>query len=94
MIEAGADAIIGSHPHVIMDHEWIGKVPVYYSLGNLVFDQYFSPDVLKGNIVELDIERDGGVNSVKQIRVFGTSMKAKDILEVTTEPIAVDRSQK
>jgi poly-gamma-glutamate synthesis protein (capsule biosynthesis protein) len=94
MIEAGADAIIGSHPHVVMDHEWIGKVPVYYSLGNLVFDQYFSSDVLTGNIVELDIERDGGINSVKQIRVFGTSMKARDVLEVTTEPIAVDTSPK
>jgi gamma-polyglutamate biosynthesis protein CapA len=56
-IEAGADAVIGSHPHVIMDHEFVGDVPIFYSLGNLLFDQYFSPEVMKGNIVELYIAK-------------------------------------
>ncbi|OHA16760.1 MAG: hypothetical protein A2830_01545 [Candidatus Taylorbacteria bacterium RIFCSPHIGHO2_01_FULL_44_110] len=58
-ISAGADAVIGAHPHVIMEQEWIGDVPVLYSLGNLLFDQYFSPDVMVGNIAELHITRDG-----------------------------------
>lgn len=52
-IDAGADAVIGAHPHVIMDQEWVGSVPVYYSVGNLLFDQYFSPGVMRGEIVEL-----------------------------------------
>lgn len=58
-IDAGADAIVGAHPHVIMEQEWVGAVPVYYSLGNLLFDQYFSPEVMKGLIVELHIIKDG-----------------------------------
>jgi hypothetical protein len=55
LVAAGAFAIIGAHPHVIEDREWIGDVPVVYSLGNLVFDQYFSPQVMTGNIVELTV---------------------------------------
>lgn len=36
MIEKGADAIIGSHPHVIQDSHEIDGVTVAYSLGNAV----------------------------------------------------------
>lgn len=36
LIRSGADAIIGSHPHVIQDHQEIDGVPVAYSLGNAV----------------------------------------------------------
>jgi poly-gamma-glutamate synthesis protein (capsule biosynthesis protein) len=46
-IGAGADAIIAAHPHVVADQEWVGAVPVFYSLGNLLFDQYFSDEEKK-----------------------------------------------
>lgn len=36
LIEHGADAIIGAHPHVIQDTQKIEGVPVFYSLGNAV----------------------------------------------------------
>ena len=36
MIACGADAIIGSHPHVIQDYQEIEGIPVAYSLGNAV----------------------------------------------------------
>ena len=36
LIEHGADAIIGAHPHVIQDIQEIEGVPVFYSLGNVV----------------------------------------------------------
>ena len=39
MIDAGADLIIGGHPHVVQDMEVVDGVPVVYSLGNFVFDQ-------------------------------------------------------
>jgi poly-gamma-glutamate synthesis protein (capsule biosynthesis protein) len=38
-IEAGADIIIGHHPHVLQGMEIINKKPVFYSLGNFIFDQ-------------------------------------------------------
>ena len=36
LIKNGADAIIGTHPHVIQDYQEIDGVPVAYSLGNAV----------------------------------------------------------
>lgn len=53
MIDAGADLVIGSHPHVIqVSEEYQGK-KIYYSLGNFIFDQYFEPAVKKGMVLEL-----------------------------------------
>lgn len=38
-VNVGADAIIGHHPHVLQGMEYIDGKPVFYSLGNFVFDQ-------------------------------------------------------
>ncbi len=53
MIDAGADAIIGHHPHVIQEIEIYKNKPIFYSLGNFIFDQYFSPETQAGLAVEL-----------------------------------------
>ena len=37
LIAAGADIIIGSHPHVVQGFEWVQGKPVFWSLGNYVF---------------------------------------------------------
>ncbi len=39
LTQAGADAIIGHHPHVTQSIEFVNEKPVFYSLGNFVFDQ-------------------------------------------------------
>jgi len=39
-VEAGANLIIGHHPHVLQGIERIGKAFVVYSLGNFVFDEF------------------------------------------------------
>lgn len=36
--EAGADLIIGDHPHVLQGIGWCGQTPVIYSLGNYLFN--------------------------------------------------------
>ncbi len=36
-VRAGADLVVGHHPHVVQGIEEIGGVPVVYSLGNLCF---------------------------------------------------------
>lgn len=41
-IDTGADAVIGTHPHVIQSLEIYNGKPIFYSLGNYLFDQYFS----------------------------------------------------
>ena len=36
--EAGADLIVGAHPHILQGAGWRGDVPVFYSLGNFWFN--------------------------------------------------------
>ena len=55
LIDLGADAIIGHHPHVIQDIGLYKGAPIFYSLGNFIFDQYFSDEVQVGLAVELKI---------------------------------------
>lgn len=54
-IDAGVDLIIGSHPHVVQESEVYKGRTIYYSLGNFVFDQYFSNDTRSGLLVEMVI---------------------------------------
>jgi poly-gamma-glutamate synthesis protein (capsule biosynthesis protein) len=56
LVEAGADLIIGHHPHVVQEIGLINQVPVIYSLGNYIFDQYFSAEVQTGLIVQLNLQ--------------------------------------
>ena len=60
LIDAGADLVIGHHPHVVQGVEEIDKSLVFYSLGNFVFDQYFSEDVREGLMLALK-ETDNGL---------------------------------
>jgi len=55
-VEAGADLVIGSHPHVIQNHEVYQDKEIYYSLGNFVFDQYFEPNVQRGLAVSVQLD--------------------------------------
>jgi len=47
-VDAGSVAVIGMHPHVVQSLEIYNQAPIFYSLGNAIFDQYFSPDVQEG----------------------------------------------
>jgi len=52
-IDAGADLIIGAHPHWVQTHETYKDKLIYYSLGNFVFDQEWSAETKKGLAVRL-----------------------------------------
>ncbi len=65
-VDAGADAVIGSHPHVIQGQEvYKGKI-IYYSLGNFIFDQYFSANTKKGLLIEFEIGEEGSLENIKE----------------------------
>ncbi len=55
-VEAGADIVIGAHPHVVQNAEMIQRSPVFYSLGNFIFDQFFSYDVKEELAVRVTID--------------------------------------
>lgn len=62
--DAGADLIIGAHPHVIQEKEVYKNVPIYYSLGNFIFDQYWEESVREGLGVQVEIKN-------KKIKILG-----------------------
>lgn len=55
LVKQGADLIIGSHPHVIQQPEMIDGKPVFFSLGNHLFDQKY-PTTKEGMIADITIE--------------------------------------
>jgi poly-gamma-glutamate synthesis protein (capsule biosynthesis protein) len=58
LIDNGVDAVIGHHPHVVQDIEVYKGKPIFYSLGNFIFDQYFSDEVQEGLAVRVDTSKD------------------------------------
>ena len=43
LVEAGADCIVGHHPHSLQEIEIYGGTPIFYSLGNFVFHHNQGP---------------------------------------------------
>jgi len=65
-VEAGARIVVGHHPHVIQPWERIGNAVVFYSLGNLVFDQYERTATRRGLLAEVLMSGNeiAGVNTI------------------------------
>jgi poly-gamma-glutamate synthesis protein (capsule biosynthesis protein) len=52
-LDAGARVVIGHHPHVTQPWERSGNGVIFYSLGNLVFDQFQRPETQRGALAEV-----------------------------------------
>lgn len=57
-IEAGASAVIGSHPHVLQGIEVFRGKPIVYSLGNFVFGGNWNPGDKRTALVHLLMTND------------------------------------
>lgn len=55
-IDSGADIVVGHHPHWVQSKEIYKDKPIYYSLGNFVFDQMWSQKTREGLIVNFEFE--------------------------------------
>ncbi len=77
LAEAGADVILGTHPHVLRDIEWIeredgGKTLCVYSLGNFVSAQS-QPRNLIGGVLDFYVDRyDDGAPFVTDVSLIPT----------------------
>lgn len=56
-IDAGADFIIGHHPHVVENFEVYNGKFIFYSLGNFVFDQYWSQNTQKELAINISLDK-------------------------------------
>jgi len=52
-IDAGASAVLTSHPHATMGMEIYNGKPIFYSIGNFVYDQMFSVETRQGYFLDL-----------------------------------------
>ena len=68
-IDAGADMVFGAHPHWTQGIESYRGKYIFYSLGNFVFDQEFSPETKTGLAVEVWLSKQSGVTKLTQTRL-------------------------
>ncbi|GLT20941.1 hypothetical protein GCM10007933_03930 [Zoogloea oryzae] len=76
MIDAGAAAVVGGHPHVTQGAELYRGKPIIYSLGNFVFDGF--DDVPAGRVgwlLRLELDRRG----VAEWRTFEARMDGEGV---------------
>ncbi|MFZ4536404.1 CapA family protein [Propionivibrio sp.] len=59
MIDAGADVVVGGHPHATQGAEYYRGKLIVYSLGNFVFDGFESPEAKRGWLLRLTLDRQG-----------------------------------
>jgi len=69
-VKAGADAVIGGHPHRLQGIEYISNVPVVFSLGNF----WFSTGTLYTTIAQIEIDKDGDL-ALKMVPCLQKDMK-------------------
>jgi len=84
LVSAGASAIIGACSHVVLDHEWMGSVPVFYSLGNFLFDDHSSKAVENGQIVELNLTRSIQKVFLSSVTIFDISNPTGKIINLVS----------
>ncbi len=72
-IDAGADAVIGAHPHVLQGIEFYNGKPIFYSLGNFIFNENIERTVA----VKLVIGEDGELKKIRLIPAYATGAKTQ-----------------
>jgi poly-gamma-glutamate capsule biosynthesis protein CapA/YwtB (metallophosphatase superfamily) len=65
IIDAGADMVIGNHAHWVGAMEIYKGHPIWYALGNFVFDQDWSEPTMEGITLELTFDR----STLVQVRI-------------------------
>ncbi len=55
-IDAGADLILGTHPHWVQGVEWYHDKLITYSLGNFIFDQEWSTQTKQGTYLSAQFD--------------------------------------
>ena len=59
MIQAGADAVIGGHPHVTQEIAHYRDKPIVYSVGNFIMKETDNANQRIGWVLRLELDRRG-----------------------------------
>lgn len=82
-IDAGADLVIGHHPHVVQALENYKGKYIFYSLGNFVFDQPQSEETKEGLAVKVYFAKNG-INKISLLPV---------VMENLAQPEMADKNK-
>lgn len=80
-VKSGADLVVGAHPHVIQNQIMYKNIPVVYSLGNFIFDQYFEPNVRCGSVIKVEFIN----NSATIIDSINTFLESDGTTRIATK---------
>lgn len=80
LIDAGAAAVIGMHSHCLQPVEYYNGHPIFYSLGNFVFNT----NIKDGAAVEFTISENNDLN-VKMIPIVASGAKTSEAVEVNPD---------
>jgi poly-gamma-glutamate synthesis protein (capsule biosynthesis protein) len=75
LIDAGADLVLGGHPHVVEPFEIYKGKFIAYSLGNFVFDQYFSADTQQGLMLKIAVATNKLTINIIPLQSIGSQIR-------------------
>ena len=100
-IDAGADLVIGHHPHVVQTMEKYKGKYIFYSLGNFVFDQAWSRQTREGLSVKIYFSK-SGINKISFLPIVmqnfaqpepASGLEAERILRRLRFPLVEKRTE-
>lgn len=89
LIDAGVDIVVGHHPHVVQDVAWYKGGVIFYSLGNFIFDQYFSDETMRGMIGVVEVSLDG----IESVSLFESNLSKRYQVQNITPHTATLQSE-
>ncbi len=100
-VDAGARMVVGTHPHVAQPIEVYKNSVIFYSLGNMIFDQFFSPYVAQRVFAGCKLAKNYTVCAIspfehkrKKGLVFQKGKDRKDFFDWLSVSSEVSTSQK
>lgn len=91
MVDAGADLVLGHHPHVLKGFEWYRGALIAYSLGNFIFGPVRGPQAESAVLrVEL-VRRSDGSRRLGEVRAIPVVLEGPRSVPVPAEGRRRDR---
>lgn len=79
-VEAGADLIIGAHSHCLQGVDYIGDVPVFYSMGNF----WFNSKTVDTGLVKVTLNNESEIQGIRFVPCIQQNCKTR-IADATEE---------
>ena len=80
MLDAGADMVVGSHPHVTQGVEYYKGKLIVYSLGNFLFNSFDTPATTTGWVLKVRMNKAGMVDwQTRVARLDGDGVPHPDL---------------